>query len=58
MSLGTGGLSRRELLRQLHEGIRATGEPDWSLVLPDFEIYDPSYWTRGNIMAAAGGASG
>jgi hypothetical protein len=37
VSWDTGVLSRREFL----EGIRATGEPDWSLVLPDFVINDP-----------------
>jgi hypothetical protein len=41
MSWDTGFLSRRGLMRQLLEGIRATGEPDWSLVLPNFEIHDP-----------------
>ena len=41
MSWKLGVLTRGELLTQILEGIRATGEADWSLVLPDFEIHDP-----------------
>lgn len=33
-------LTRGDLLRRILEVTRATGEPDWSLVLPDFEIHD------------------
>jgi hypothetical protein len=41
VSRNTSGLTRSELLTQILEAIRATGEPDESLVLPDFEIHDP-----------------
>jgi hypothetical protein len=36
----TAVLTHSELLAQLFEAIQATGEPDWSLVRPDFEIHD------------------
>ncbi|HEX2413816.1 MAG TPA: nuclear transport factor 2 family protein [Thermoleophilaceae bacterium] len=41
MSRDTGVLTTAELLTQILKGIRATGEPDWSLVRPDFQINDP-----------------
>jgi ketosteroid isomerase-like protein len=34
-------LSHREVLARIFEAMESTGEPDWSLVLPGFEIHDP-----------------
>jgi ketosteroid isomerase-like protein len=36
-----------ELIAKLREAVDATGEPDWSLMRPDFEIHDHELFDSG-----------